>query len=540
MDKTVRNRSLTEFRETVNRRVINPGTRDRWITWVYMAFALAMLLHHVYITVFYPFPEPGAIPFRFPWVFLAGITILLGRMWKDRCFWILGTLLLIKFLRVAIPMPENLSEIQTVYELCIYAFFICYGAGRVFTPKDRETFISLFCALWTAAMTVYACIGLYTVFTGTEIFNLGTKSFYVHTSENRLWPIYHPVEAGTLAALSIAVALVGFFIARRKKLRGLYIPAVLLIFLLNIFCSSRTSYILTGMGFGAPAAMLMYELLQRWKRQGKGFTLLRIGVACVTFAGCAALLVLLQMKAVPAYNSLRNRGVGLVSGAKAEMAAETEGIAAADETENIRGITDPAGDDAAPDEVDNVAAVLPDEGGKADLNTRDFVTDEGVDGLLTGRMTIWIHCCSGIAHYPIYALIGAGVYEPMEHINHFIRAGLALPEIYHFHSTFIQTLWESGIPGFLLFVFFFGIFVWNAVGLIRNRCAPMWRRLIFLPAALCWLADLIDCTGYCNWGKPPMTILYLFTGLTIVTARELRKSKEKEQTECITGKERLF
>ena len=58
----------------------------------------------------------------------------------------------------------------------------------------------------------------------------------------------------------------------------------------------------------------------------------------------------------------------------------------------------------------------------------------------------------------------------------------------------------------------------------------MWERMLFLPAALCWLADMVDCTGYCNWGKPPMTILYFFTGLTIAAARERRKQKKKNQT----------
>ena len=122
--------------------------------------------------------------------------------------------------------------------------------------------------------------------------------------------------------------------------------------------------------------------------------------------------------------------------------------------------------------------------------------------------------------------IGAGVYDPMRHINSYIRHGLALPEIYHFHSTFIQTLWESGIPGYLLFVAFFVIFALNAIRLIRDRSLPLWQRILPIPAALCWLADMADCTGYCNWGKPPMTILYLFTGLTIAIARENRKNNK--------------
>lgn len=477
------------FREKVNRRVIDPETRDRRITWVYMALALLALMHHVYVTVYFPFPENGAIPFRFAWVILAGLTIVLGRMWKDWGSRILTALLLIKILRIAIPTPELVRETQADFENCIYAFYICYGAGRVFSRKDRETFISLFCALWTLAMVVFSCIGLYVVWTGETVVNLGgERPFYLHPSENRLWPVYHPVEAGILAAVSMAVSLAGFFIIKRKVLRAMYIPAASVIFLLNVFCASRTSYILMAAGIGALFSMLIYELLHRWKKQGKAFKFLRLAVALAAFAGLTMLLILVQMKAIPAYNALRSRGISLFSAALAEGT-----------------------------------------GSAAELSTRAFVTGEGTDGFLTGRLAIWIHVADSFEHFPAYLLIGQGVYEPMAHINSSIRAGLALPYIYHFHSTFIQTLWESGIPGFLLFVSFFGIFTVNAVRLILNRSLPLWQRLIPLPALLCWLADMVDCSGYCNWGKPPMTLLYLFTGLTVVLARAARETQQQTQ-----------
>lgn len=466
-----------------------------------------MLMHHIYVTVFFPFPENGAIPFRYPWVILAGVTILLGRMWKDKCFWMLLALLLMKFLRVAIPMPDKVNETQAIYEICIYAFFICYGSARVFTPKDRKTFASLFCALWTLAMVVYACIGMYVVWTGTEVPNLGNRPFYLNPSEKRLWPVYHPVEGGAVAALSVAVALAGYFLSGRKWFRGLlYIPAVIVIFLLNVFCSSRTSYILMALGIGAIISMLLYELLHRWKKQGKVFTLLRLATTFLAFVILTGIMVLVQMKAIPAYNALRSRDAGLIS------------VAMADEPEEIV-LTVPA-------ETEEKATYKAEKTDPVELSTREFVTDEGVDGFLTGRYEIWDLVPSGISHYPIYALIGQGVYEPMDHLNGFIRHGLGLGDVYHLHSTFIQTLWESGIPGFLLFAAFFIIFSWNAVCLIRNRDLPLWQRLMPIPALLCWLADMVDCTGYCNWGKPPMTILYLFTGLTIAIARENRKQKK--------------
>ncbi len=487
--------SKATFRETLTRRVIDPDTRDRWITIAYMVFAIAMLLHHVYVTIFFPFPENGAIPFRYPWVILAGVSILLGRMWKDPCSWILLGLLLMKFLRIAIPMPELIRETQAVYEICIYAFFICYGAGRVLNRKDRKLFISLFCALWTLAMVVYSCIGLYVVWTGIEVKNLGTWSFYLHFSEKRLWPIYHPVEAGTLAALSIAAALVGYFITEKKLLRRLYIPALLFIFLLNIFCISRTSYILTAFAVSTPVAMTVYELLLKWKKQGKAFTALRIAGAFAAFAAAAVLLLAVQMKTVPVFNSLKKSV-----------------------------IPDAAAEETVPEPEEILPTVEETPAPPPEMTTREFVTGEGADGLLTGRLVIWVHVYDSFREYPDYLLIGAGVYDPMRHINSYIRHGLALPEIYHFHSTFIQTLWESGIPGYLLFVAFFVIFALNAIRLIRDRRLPLWQRILPVPAALCWLADMVDCTCYCNWGKPPMTILYLFTGLTIAIARENRKN----------------
>lgn len=504
------------FRETVTRRVIDPDTRDRRITLAYMVFAVVMLLHHVYVTVFFPFPENGAIPFRYPWVILAGVSILLGRMWKDPCSWILLGLLLMKFLRIAIPMPELISETQAVYELCIYAFFICYGAGRVLNRKDRKLFISLFCAAWTLAMVVYSCIGIYVVLTGTTVPNLGTRPFYLHPSENRLWPVYHPVEGGTLAAVSMAVLLTGFFLTERKWIRALYIPAAVLIFLLNVFCSSRTSYILMAMGIGAAVSMLVYELLLKWKKQGKTFTFLRLVATFAAFAALTVLLLLAQMKAIPVYNTLRSRGAGMISTAMAEEPEEIPPLRS-EETEEEAG--------TAPEENETV----PEGAGKdssVELSTRSFVTEEGVDGFLTGRYEIWTTVKDALEHFPIFVLIGQGVYDPMDHINSYIRQGNALPEIYHFHSTFIQTLWESGFPGYLLFTAFFIIFAWNAIRLIRDRSLPLWQRILPIPAALCWLADMADCTGYCNWGKPPMTILYLFTGLTIAIARENRKNNK--------------
>ena len=506
------------FRETVTRRVIDPDTRDRRITIAYMVFAIAMLLHPVYVTAYYATVEDGAILLRFPWVFLAGVSFLLGRMWKDKCFWILLALLLLKFLRIAIPTPGLVSETQRVYELCIYSFFICYAAGRVLNAKDRKTFIAVFCGLWTLAMTVYACFGLYPALGGRSIWNLGTEGFYIRPSEQRLWPVFHPVDAGMMTASGIAAALIGFFLTKRRPVKILYMLAMILIGLMGIFCVSRISYLLTAIAVSTPVSMTVYELLLKRKKQGKAIPALRIFTALAAFAVLTALLVVIQMKAVPVLNSLRD---GVIPDAAAEETVPEETAV----PEPAESGTVPMRMTPEPEEIPPAETETPTQM-PVEVTTRDFVTGEGVDGLLTGRLVIWVHVYDSFRRFTEYLLIGQGVYYPMAHINSYIRHGLGLPEIYHFHSTFIQTLWESGIPGFLLFTAFFGIFARNAYLLIRDRRLPLWQRILPIPAVLCWLADMVDCTCYCNWGKPSMTILYLFTGLTIAIARENRKNNK--------------
>lgn len=465
------------MKETIRRRVIDPSTRDRWISVLYMIAACVMLLHHIWVTIYFARPENGAIALRFPWVILAAVSFFLGRLWKDKCFWILAALLLLKFLRVAVPMPENLSGTQTVYELCLYAFAVCYPVGRVLNREDRERFLRLFCALWTAAVTVLACIGLFAVWNNAVIPNLGNKT--IHVEHSRLWPVYHPVEGGSLASATIAVAMIGLRMSRRKTVKALYGAAAFLIFLMGVFTNSRTSDILSAAAISTPVCMSVYE---RWNsgKQSRKQSMLRIAGICVLFAVLTLGLIILQTKIMPLYNVIRRQGGMPIPSALAEETA----------------------------------------GGAVELNTREFVLDRGLNGFLIGRVRIWERTLEAMKDKPVLLLTGQSVYKFMAPLSDY-----GLGTKYHLHSTFVQTLWENGIPGLLLFAGFFGAFAVNAFRLIADRSAPQWMRLIPVPAALCWMADCLDCTGYCNFGKPAMTILYFFTGLTIAAALERRKKE---------------
>ena len=60
---------------------------------------------------------------------------------------------------------------------------------------------------------------------------------------------------------------------------------------------------------------------------------------------------------------------------------------------------------------------------------------------------------------------------------------------------------------------------------MKNRHLPKWQRMITMPAKACHVGDAIECSACTEFGYPPMTILYLFIGLTIAIGKESTKQK---------------
>ena len=84
------------------------------------------------------FVFPGFVwPLR---VISAVMAIVLGKLWKDKGFWILMAYLLLKIVRVAIPDPQNLFE-YTVSDHLMTGFWVftaCYGMARVFSRPSSS------------------------------------------------------------------------------------------------------------------------------------------------------------------------------------------------------------------------------------------------------------------------------------------------------------------------------------------------------------------------------------------------------------------
>ena len=110
----------------------------------------------------------------------------------------------------------------------------------------------------------------------------------------------------------------------------------------------------------------------------------------------------------------------------------------------------------------------------------------------------------------------------MEVFNQY-RVSLDRFAVDHCHSLYLETIMQTGIPGFLLWLLGIVLLLLNAFRLMKNRNLPMWQRVIALPAMACLVGELAECSACTEFGYPPMTILYLFIGLTIAIGKESSK-----------------
>lgn len=463
--------------QTIKKDIICPETRRQWINIAYILIACAMFLHHVYVTIYYDVIRDGSYFLTVPWLILAVISFILGRQWKDKGFWLLAIWLTWKIVWHLIngSFPGQYHGI--IFNA--YAFFICYAAGSVLNEKNRENLLRLFCPLWTIAMVVFSMYGLYVVWYGTSIPNLGNQ--WVVILIYRLKIIYHFVETGILEGVSIGVAFVGFFLCRNKIAKWLYIPAILIMLITSAFTTTRAAYIIISLELAVILCIKIGNRLRKRNEDNKLKVTEHI-LLVITFIVSTVLVAWLQTYIVDGMNLLRHQGL-LVGSAKAE---------------GLAGVTE---------------------------NTmhRGFVLGN-LDNMLSGRVSIWKEAFQVILDNPKILLLGMPTEQFMVLINE-ARIAAGLQYVYGTHSVFVQMLMEYGLIPFLIYCWFQIRFVRRAYLLLKNQTLPMWQRIIPLPALGCLMCEFIDTTTY-GW-LPQTTIMYLFIGLTIAVSAPLVKQGVK-------------
>ena len=467
---------LNVFLRSVDRKVLDRDTRANGITYAYMIIAVLLLLHHVYVTVYQKTVLTGARDLYIPFILFAGASFFMGKLWKDKLFWVFAALLVLKVARTALFGTYALTVSVTYFVLSVYAFFICYAIGRVLPREMWKPFLSILCFLWTVAAVIYAAFGLKVAFTGVPIPNLGTEAFVVN-ADHRLYFIYHAVSSGVILSVCMSMALLGCILTKRKLLRGFYIIAALVLFFACSLTGTRTAFVMCGLNL---ALLLFIPLRDRLFPDHPVSclpSLWRYGVLALCVLGITGAVAFLQ----PLATDLLPVAAGAESVPEAETALN-------------------------------------------EIVTRGFSFSSEEYGFLNGRFEHWGYVLKADFSSPKDLLLGQSVYNTMVPINE-LRAADGLPALYHCHNTFLQYLTENGLPGLLLYCAFVFTFLFHAGRVLTNRNLPFWQRALPVCTLLCIAEGCIDNTCHVNFGYPQMTALYLFAGMTITLSREEAKKK---------------
>lgn len=456
--------------------VIDPETRHISISILYMAFAMTMLLHHIYVMLYLNKVLDGSEAFQIPWIIFAIISIILGRMWKDKGFWLFSALLILRFLRLAIPDFNVYLNNNSSIILGSYAFFGCYSVGRVLGEKNRKSFLRVFCAVWTIAVTALSALGIYAAWNNLEIYNLGGWKIFL-TDDGRLRLIYYPVTSGMLLSASIAVTMIAIFMEKKVLSKVLYTVAVIILLLAQLLTAARVSYITTAAETSAIICVLLFCKIKG--RISKTNPCRKI-VAAITIIACFTVLLIsftyLQLYMVDGINAVYHKGSLL-------------GTALAETTEQL----------------------------KIDLNNRKLDYNNGLDSLLTGRITIWKQTFQAIGEDPTILVYGLSSKGAISAVNR-IRAGLGQSSVAHCHNVLLQTLLEDGLPGLFLYLGIIFVFFRHGFRLLKDQNDLIWKRFLPLPVFGCLLGEMVDNTTHVSGDGPQMTIMYLFIGLTVAAS----------------------
>lgn len=459
---------------TLCRKVLNPETRYPAVGWIYAGMMAFLTLYHIYVTLYFPTLPNGAETLRWVWIGTAFTGILLGRMWKDKGFWILTILLLLKILRVWIPQPQNMTDAENTLLIGIFTFFTCYSTGKALGKKQTKTFLAVVCAVWMGFVVLLCCCGIYSAWTGIDVINLADQKIQIKLSQLHL--IYHSSTAAGILSGSVGLGLILLFMTRSRILKALDLFAVAIIIVTNGLTVARTSFITIGFAISLLICVLIYNRIGN-NRNERYRGLKQTGrIAALGVFGAALMigLTLAQTYLPDAFMALRDQG-GLLSHASAE----------------------------------GVATAKP-----ATIAHRSFFNFSSIDALLSGRWEIWGNVIRAIRENPTLLLWGRSVCQTMQPVN----LSIAGYDFEHCHNIWLETLLENGIPGIALLIAFQAYFLCHAVRLIKNKTLPMWERLIPFTTIVILIGELVECLTLLKNGFPPLTFFYLFAGFTVAVS----------------------
>lgn len=406
------------------------------------------------------------------------LALYLGRLWKDKGFWILSLYTFLFLLRCFIPDPNSIfyEEVAENILSALWLFGACYGLGRILDNRQLKAFFRVCAIIWTFGIVICSCISIYAAWRGQIINTLGKGFFGLEelAGRIRLFFVYLPTTAGSIIGISILICTLLAVSIKNRKVRLLFFISLIPLFLVLGLTDSRTAYISVPAGFGVMAfsAVLHHYQTESSKKEQKHNTKAYI-IGSFTMIAVFFLLVILVLQITPLFNHIKTRG--MIPVAYAEEAKKTI-----------------------------------------------VVSSSGFSGdrVLTGRAELWSSVIEHIKRNPIILLTGESKYAPLRGFDQFFA---------HCHSLYLQVLLESGIPGLLLFLSFIIYTIVHAIKVIRTPSLPLWVRLLpALPISL-WVGDIAETFTWLRSSQCPMGAIAIISA-GIICAQKTKLCGDIKQT----------
>lgn len=457
--------------------------QDAWTVGkaVYAVLTGALLLSYLYVILTYRegFMFNGGIYALPVWIWVlrlvsVGMTLVLGKVWKDKGFWILMAYLLLMVVRLLLENSIRLFALSVSESLLcgMWVYIACYGLARVLSLRQLKQLAMTFAALWTMGMVVLSGVGLYAYWTDQKILNLtGTAFFGVW--EQRLTLCYIVTGSAATISLSFGIAMLCFLSVRKKIIKVAYGLAMIVLLTALVLSSTRTANITAGINLGICAGIgILHRYYMKWKSGNEKPSMGKvIGAWLLALMAAGIVLAVVMfglMRMVPVMNNLKTRG-GIVSIAFAENASTGESI----------------------------------------------VYRSYFEVGLNKRVDNWKAIITYLKNNPTILLTGASIFYPMEGI------GLPFP-VQHAHCRMLMTVLESGVPGLLLYLLFYGYIVWCSLRLVKSGEHPRWIRLLPSLVAGLVIGDLVECLTWLQAGGYLM-LPFLFAACGVISTYGSKK-----------------
>lgn len=403
------------------------------------------------------------------------LAVYLGKLWKNKGFWILTLYTVLFFLRCFVPNPGSIFKDEVAENIlsALWLFTACYGLGRILNNKQLKAFLLICAGIWTAGIVLCSCISIYAAWVGKTINNLGEGFFGVDelAGRMRMFFVYLPTTAGSILGISLLICIILLLCAKKKNEKTLLLFALIPILLTLGLTDSRTAYISVPAGISVMVFSIVFHYFQNTDEVKAGSRNIKAWIyGIIMMLVVFLLLILVILQITPLFNQIKTRGI--------------IPIAYAEET--------------------NTTAV----------------SASGFSGerVLTGRAELWSSVLQYIKQHPIALLIGESKLAPLRGFDNFFA---------HCHCLYLQVLLESGIPGLLLFLSFIVYTLFHAVKVIRTPSLPLWIRLLpALPVSL-WVGDIAETFTWLRSSQCPMGAIAIISA-GIICAQITNRGKQSD------------